>query len=254
MKPRRGTSFTKPSLRKTSRPSRTGVLLTPTASAMRSIRRYSPGTASPEMIISRTYAATSSGSGCRRGPWSGGPPAVVAMSRHPSVVSEEHSTGQKLLDAHLVQDLGGDLASVLADPRGCRGTLGAHDVEPPRCADQCDPVGFRLDDVQPFRLRMFEVTGNPENRRKRDVGLREQPLPFGGRLGQELTLDDRDEGVVVLLALGEGVEAGIVVELGAVDGGDEPAPELHRGGEVDGDLIAARGLEAEVLGLEMTAA
>ena len=41
-KPRRGTSWTKPSLFRASRPSRTGVLLTPTWSAMRSMRRNSP--------------------------------------------------------------------------------------------------------------------------------------------------------------------------------------------------------------------
>lgn len=60
-----GANSTKPSLRSVRSPSRTGVVLTPTASAIRSMRRKSPARTSPEMIISRTYEATSSGSCCR---------------------------------------------------------------------------------------------------------------------------------------------------------------------------------------------
>jgi len=45
---------TKPWLVSANSPSRTGVLLTPMASAMRSMRRNAPGRTTPDMISSRT--------------------------------------------------------------------------------------------------------------------------------------------------------------------------------------------------------
>ena len=52
--PRRGRRLTSPSLRRESRPSRTGVWLIPSTSAIGSMRRNSPGRARPEVIRSRT--------------------------------------------------------------------------------------------------------------------------------------------------------------------------------------------------------
>src|SRR5690606_1443020 len=60
MNPRRGSSVTKPSPRSDSSASRTGVTLTPRSSAIRSRRRNSPCLTCPDMMSSRTWAATSS--------------------------------------------------------------------------------------------------------------------------------------------------------------------------------------------------
>jgi predicted nucleotidyltransferase len=51
-KPRRGSSWTNPSLRRDCRASRTGVTLMPSSAAMRSSRRYSPDRTLPEIISS----------------------------------------------------------------------------------------------------------------------------------------------------------------------------------------------------------